>query len=414
MEPTRPQTPTDEPRPANGYADDLAPPRAADPPGDDVLWRAAGTLYQRRRFIAGVTFIAAVAAVVIALLLPRWYAAEARVLQPEGGGLGGLLGMVNRATGGLGSLLGGGGGYERYLAILTSRSVMEDVIDRFDLLEVYGIETDKGERVARFDAIAELEDNVAFEVELDYDYLSVVAFDQDPERAAAMANFFVERLNEEHVRLTSEAARQTREVIERRLDRATAELDSVRAEMQTFQETHGLVELEAQAEAMMRSVADLRGEAAKLDVQYQTLAQQYGPENPQVIAARQARDAAQAQINNVIGGRDALLPVSMRDLPALTTRYAELMQQQLIQREVLETIYPIYEQALFQEQNEAEAVQVLDRAVPPVQPARPSRRLLVIGVTLTALLLASLFVLGQAWVRRNAAPVAARLRRPYA
>ncbi len=405
METPLQETTTDEPRFANGRSDE----RPAD--SEDALWRALGTLYQRRRFIVRATLLTAVLSIVIALLLPRWYASEARVLQPEGGGLSGLLGMVNRATGGLGSLLGGGGGYERYLALLTSRTMMEDVIDRFDLLEVYEVKSTKGPAAARFKAIDKLEKNVDFKVSLDYDYLAIVAYDRDPERAAAMANYLVDRLNEENARLTSESARQTREVIERRLNRATADLDSVRSELQVFQETHGLVELEAQAEAMMQSAAALRAEVARLDVQYQTLVQQYGPDNPQVRAARQARAAAQQQINQVLGGRDALLPVAIRDLPALTTRYAQLMQEQMIQREILETIYPIYEQALFQEQSEAEAVQVIDRAVPTVLPARPSRRLVVIGATLTGLLLACLFVLGQSWVRRNAGPVSARLRR---
>ena len=405
METPLQETTADEPRFAYGRPDE----RPAD--SEDALWRVLGTLYQRRRFIVRATLLTAALSIVIALLLPRWYAAEARVLQPEGGGLSGLLGMVNRATGGLGSLLGGGGGYERYLAILTSRSMMEDVIDRFNLLEVYEVKSRKGPMAARFKTIDKLEKNLDFKVSLDYDYLAIVAYDRDPERSAEMANYLVDRLNEENARLTSESARRTREVIERRLNRATADLDSVRSELQVFQETHGLVELEAQAEAMMQSAASLRAEVARLDVQYQTLVQQYGPDNPQVRAARQARAAAQQQINQVLGGRDALLPVAIRDLPALTTRYAQLMQQQMIQREILETIYPIYEQALFQEQSEAEAVQVIDRAIPPVQPARPSRRLVVIGATLTGLLLACLFVLGQSWVRRNAGPISARLRR---
>lgn len=377
----------------------------------DTMWRGVGVLWHRRRFIAGFTATLAIISIIIALVMPKWYAAEARVLQPEGGGVGGLMGMVNRATGGLGSLLGGGGGYERYLAILTSRSMMEDVVERFDLIKIYDIDVDEedGERVALYQAVDELSDNVEFEVELDYDYLSVVAYDRDPERAAEMANFIVGRLNEENARLTSDAARQTRLVIERRLDQATADLDSIRSELQTFQEANGIIELESQAKAMMESVALSRAEAARLDVQYQTLARQFGPDNPQVQAARQARNAAQSQINQVLGGQDQLLPVSMRDLPALTSRYAELIQAQLIQREILETVYPIYEQALFQEQAESEAVQVIDAAVAPILAARPSRRAIVIGSTLTALLLSCLFVLGQAWLRRHAAPLSARL-----
>lgn len=396
---------------ANGKTSDgtAAPDQASEPSASDTLWQAAGVLYRRRKFVAGFTLAVCILSVVIALLVPKWYAAEARVLQPEGGSIGSLLGMVNRATGGLGSLLGGGGGYERYLAILTSRSMMEDVAERFDLIDIYEVDVED-EQEARFEVIEMLRSNVDFVVELDYNYLAVVAFDKDPDRAAEMANFMVEKLNDEHARLTSESARQTREVIERRLNLATADLDSVRSELQSFQEAHGLIELEAQAEAMMQSVATLRGEVARLDVQYQTLAQQYGPDNPRVLAARQARNAAQFQISQALGGQDELLPVSMRDLPALTSRYAELLQEQLIQRQILETVYPIYEQALFQEQSEAQAVQVVDYAVAPVLAARPSRRLIVIGATLTALILSCLFVLGQTWLRQHAGYLGMRLR----
>lgn len=388
-----------------GFGDGVAVEGEPSAPAPMDLWDVAGTLYGRRKFIAWVTGVAALVSVVIALLLPRWYAAEARVLKPEGGGLS-LLGMVDRATGGLGSLLGGGGEYTRYLAILTSRSMKEDVIERFDLLRVYKLE---GKEHPMFQATEKLAKNVEFEVALDYDYLAVRAYDREPERAAAMANYLVERLNEENARLTSENARRTRLVVEQRLHRAEAALDSVRSQLQDFQETHGVVELETQAQAAMASVAGLKAEVARLEVQYQALAGQYGPDNPRVQAAREARNAAQAEVNRVLGGHDALLPFSMQALPALSRRYVELVQDQLVQTRIIETIYPLYEQAIFQEQSEAQAVQVIDEAVPPVLPARPSRRLLVVGVTLTAFLLACVFVLAQVWLRRSAPTIARRL-----
>lgn len=389
-----------------GFGDGVAVGEEHSPQGAMDLWDAVGVLYARRRFIAWVTGGAAVASVVIALLLPRWYAAEARVLKPEGGGLS-LLGMVDRATGGLSSLLGGGGNYTRYLTILTSRSMMEDVIERFDLVQVYNM-ADKEN--AMYWTTEKLRKNVEFDVSLDFDYLAVRAYDREPERAAAMANYLVERLNEENSRLTSEAARQTRVVVEQRLRRAEADLDSVRSQLQAFQETHGVVELEAQAQAAMTSVAGLKAEVARLEIQHQTLAQQYGPDNPRVQAAREARDAAQAEVNRVLGGRDALLPFSMQALPELGRRYAELIQAQLIQARIIETIYPLYEQAFFQEQSQAQAVQVVDEAVPPVLPARPARRVIVILATFSAFALAVLFVLLSAWWHRCAPWIAYRFQ----
>lgn len=387
--------PSSPPASANGLA---APDAALRPSEDPTIWTLLVPLYRRRRLIVGVTGVMAVLAVVLALLTPKWYAAEARVLPPEDGGLS-VMGLVRSAAGGLGGLLGGGGGeYSRYLTILTSRSMMEDVVDRFDLVEVYELEEREH---PRYYTTQMLRENVEFEISMDYNFIAVRAYDRDPERAAAMANFMVERLNERNTALSAQNARQTRLLIEARLDRAQTDLDSVRAELQAFQEEHGVVELESQTQAFMQSLGTLKAEAARLEVQYQTLAQQYGPDNPNVQAAREARRAAQAEVNRVLGGRDAMLPVALRNLPALGRRYAELLQEQIIQQQVIETVYPLYEQTIFQEQNDTEAVQVIDEAVPPVLAARPSRRFMVVAITLTAFVLACLFVLAQALLRQH-------------
>jgi uncharacterized protein involved in exopolysaccharide biosynthesis len=160
----------------------------------------------------------------------------------------------------------------------------------------------------------------------------------------------------------------------------------------------------------MQSVADLKAEAAQFEVRYRTLAQQYGPNNPRVEAAREARNAARAQVNQVLGGQDELLPVAMQDLPSLNRRYVELRQDELIQAQTIETIYPIYEQVIFQEQTEAVAVQVVDDAVPPPLAAKPSRKLIVIGATMSAFLLACVFALAYGWTRKNYRLIALRLQ----
>src|SRR5690606_13472890 len=247
------------------------------------------------------------------------------------------------------------------------------------------------EPAALENTLAELEKNVELAVDDLYLFLSVRAYDPDPVQAAAIVNFMISELNATHARLSSATARQTRLAIESRLRQAETELDSTRSELQAFQEEHGVVELEAQAEAFMQSIAASRADLARAEVQYQSLLQQYGPDNPQVRAAREALRAGRAQAQGALEGRDALLPVSMRALPALTRRYAELMQQQLIQAQIIEALYPFYEQAFFQEQNESVAVQVIDEAQPSALPARPSRRAIVILATVSGFLLAAAY-----------------------
>ena len=372
-------------------------------------WTYLRALYRSRRLIATITVALTIVAVIVALVVPRQYASEARLLKPEGGGgfsLGGLLGAAGGAVGGL---LTGGGEYSRYLTILTSRSMLDGIVERFDLVDVYDLGDEDNPRPAARD---ELRDNVEFEVDLEYDFLTVRAYDEDPERAAAIANALVEALGHEHARLTSESARRTRLAIEARLNEAEAALDSVRGSMQAFQEEYGITELESQARVMMESVARVKGTAAQLAIEYQALADQLGPNNPTVAAARSARDAANAEVRRLLAGQDEALPIAMRDLPDLGRRYAGLVQEQLIQTTIIENIYPLYEQTRFREESEAQAVQVVDAAEPAVLPARPSRRLLVVALAVSGFLLACGYVLGRTWAQYHLPALTKRLKGP--
>ncbi|MEL6443364.1 MAG: Wzz/FepE/Etk N-terminal domain-containing protein [Bacteroidota bacterium] len=372
-------------------------------------WTYARAIYQHWRLIAAVTLASAVVAVGIALLVPRQYASEARLLKPEdttGFSLGALLGSAGGAVGGL---LTGGGEYSRYLTILTSRTMMDTIIDRFDLVEVYGFADQEHPLSATRE---ELRDNVEYEVDLEYDYLTIRAYDRDADRAANIANTLVEELGREHVRLTSENARRTRVAVEARLGEAEAALDSVRGSLQDFQEEYGVTELESQARALLEAVAQVKATEAQLTVEYQALADQFGSENPTVVAARAARDAARGEARRLLSGQDAALPIALEDLPSLGRQYAGLVQEQLIQTTIIESIYPLYEQARFREESEAQAVQVVDAAEPTVVPARPSRKVLVVLLTLSGVLLACGYVVVRAWTRLHLPELASRLREP--
>src|SRR5690606_3675327 len=134
-----------------------------------------GTLYRRRWFLVALTFVAAVASVVISLLLPLWYQSESRVLLPEGGG--GAFSLIDNLAPGAAALLGGGGAgeYTRYLSILTSRTVLERAVEAFDLERVYET-TDSVD--PRGDAIQTLKELMSFDVALDFDHLTVAVLDR--------------------------------------------------------------------------------------------------------------------------------------------------------------------------------------------------------------------------------------------
>ncbi len=381
---------------------------AANEQTRERLWWAAGTLYRRRWWILGVTVLVAALSVYLTLQIPNRYRAETRVLLPEGGGSLMASAISNLSPAAAALLGGGGGGFTRYMAILTSPSTLASVVDRFDLVEVYELQEKKHPHEA---AMGKLAERATFDVSLDYDYLAVSVLDEDPARAAQMANYFVERLNERHVEFQSSNAAEYRQFLQVRLEQANADLDSAQAALQSLQERSGVIEPGAQAEALFSSLSTAQAEVATAEIRYQTLLSQYGADNPDVQAAQAAVGAARGQVRRLTGGSEAAMPIPLRGLPRVQREYATVMQDLEIQRAIIETIQPLYEQAALQEQREADAVQVLDPAVPPVRKAEPRRSLLVLGATLSAFLVAMALALLLAGLRRSMPTVLARLRR---
>ncbi|MEL7168783.1 MAG: hypothetical protein AAGN64_05490, partial [Bacteroidota bacterium] len=169
------------------------------------------------------------------------------------------------------------------------------------------------------------------------------------------------------------------------------------------------LELDVQVEAFLPSVADVQAQKAETEIQYRALERQLGADNPQTQAARSVRDAARAEVNRITNGGESLMPVSLADMPALGRQYALLRQELLIQAEIVEFIRPLYEQARMEERRAMDAVQVLDPAVPPERKAAPRRSILCLSAVVGAFLLVATYVLAQAWLRRNAGYLAARL-----
>ncbi|NNE36224.1 MAG: lipopolysaccharide biosynthesis protein [Rhodothermales bacterium] len=388
--------------------DFFRPPRDRSLIDEPSLWRALGTLYRRRAFIVAMTALVAVAAIVISLLLPVWYKATTRLLTPEGSGAGGFASMLSEFAPEAASLLGGGGGGEinRYFAILSSRSLMTSVVRRFDLMNVYEIEPSE---TALDDTIELLRANTEFTLDQEFEYLSIQVLDRDPQRAADIANYFVQELNRVNSELSAQNASLYTGFVSESLQGAEMALDSARAVMQRFQEKHGVIDLPTQTQAFLESVANLRRDVLEAEIQYEVLRDQLGPENARTRSAQMLAEAAKSKYDAALGGAERLLPVPQSRIPSLANQYAELLQEILIQGEIVKFVRPLYEQARFDEQREKVAVQVLDPAVPPSRKAKPVRSIIVIVATISGFLLSIIFVLLYDYVKREHRSLLARL-----
>jgi tyrosine-protein kinase Etk/Wzc len=376
--------------------------------GEQAWWNLLGVLYRWRRFIVGVTSVMAVASVIISLLLPNWFKASSRLLLPasaSGGIASALLGDISSAAQ---SLLGGGGGdYVRYMAILNSRAIMDDVVRTFDLITVYELEE---EEFPVEEARAALADNVEFVVDQDYDFFSVEVLDKDPQRAADMSNYFVQKLEEVNNQLSKQTAGNFRAYVEERYDMAGQAREAMLDSLAAFQREYGVIDLEAQTEAFYTQLAAMRADAVQLEIQLASLKAQFGGSNRQVQNLEALVTAANAQYDAALAGSEAVLPVSQSVAPDMVRDYLQLTLERTIQERILELVAPMLEQARFEEERTSQALQVVDAAVAPVEKFKPKRSIICIAATLSGFILAVLFALVMDWWRRSYPVFAQRLR----
>lgn len=372
------------------------------------FWQAVRHLLHARWLIVGATAAVAIGSVIISLLLTNWYRADVRMLlagRSSAGLVSSLMGgqLSPTATSLLGGLVSD---YQRQLAILYSRSVTDSVITAFDLIEVYDLSDSK---FPMLDAREMLQENVDFVVDDEYNYLSVRVFDTDPQRAADMANYFAAELNRVTSELATETAGTYRQVVEDLYGSIESGIDSVFTSMQDLQQRTGVLDLPTQGATFMESLGRLRQEIWLAEINYKSLLYAFGEDNSQVRAAREALDTANETYEDALAGQERLMPVPQDSLPDIAREFQELEKERIILTTMVEFARPILEQARLEEQLQADAVQIVDPAMPPDKKARPWRAAIVVVSTTSGFMIVCLFVLARAWWRRNHQLIAARL-----
>jgi uncharacterized protein involved in exopolysaccharide biosynthesis len=340
------------------------------------LFDFAAVLATWRRFILVIVSVCTVAALIISVLLPNWYKATARLLPPKDTSPTNMLGAAGSVLRGLGSgrlsALGNQNtGSYNYMAILNSRSAMEAVVRKFNLREVYDVRD-----TSMQEAINALEDNVSFTLERDDD-IAIEVLDKDKQRAADMANYFVDQLNNISNRLATQEASNNRDFIEHRLNEVQADLRMAEDSLRAYQQVSGLI-ITPDENASSSAIGALYGMKAKKEIEFAILQRTMGEDNPQLHQTEIELD----ELNKKVSG-----------IPEVGIQSLRFYRRVVIQQKIMEYLVPLFEQARIEQQKDIPVILVLDRAIPPEKKDRPKRSVIVLVVFAASLAFSILIVL---------------------
>jgi uncharacterized protein involved in exopolysaccharide biosynthesis len=364
----------------------------------DVLTQLA----YRKWLIAKVTGLAVLAGVILSLVLPVRYTATTKIMPPQQTQSAASMMMMNQLTaaggGSLAALAGGGllkNPNDIYIGLLTSRPIADAIIQKFSLAKEYHA---KDMTAARKGLAA----NTVVTSEKN-GFITVSVTDKDKKRVAEMAIAYTDQLRILTKTLAVTEASQRRVFYEEQLKQAREALVAAELAFQQVQQQKGLVQLDAQAKAMIEGIAALRAQVAAKHVEVQALRSYSTEQNPDVqlaereLTSLQAEESRLEQSNHMPG----IAGLGLGNVPAAGLEYLRAAHELAYRQALFDMLMKQYDAARLDEAKEAAIIQVVEPAIEPDHKSSPHRLRILLLFTIGGFI-ASCFLVWILWWRNVA------------
>jgi uncharacterized protein involved in exopolysaccharide biosynthesis len=207
--------------------------------------------------------------------------------------------------------------------------------------------------------------------------ISVAIEHKNPTVAANIANQYTASLQRFLNENALSMAKRNRIFIEKQLKKVKGELREAEEAIKRFQANKKIVAMDAQTEAAIKALADVKGQIMAKEVELGVLRQFSTPSNPDVLRVKDEIREMKKQLSRLeskgANPETEALP-SLSEAPRLGLAYARLKRAALTQEKVFELLTQQYEIAKIDEAKEDIAFQVIDRAIPPEKRIKPKRK----------------------------------------
>ena len=348
-------------------------------------------LWRRRRLFFQVGAIGLLVSTSVAFMIPKSYKSTTQLMPPDPQSTSGIVmmaAMAAKAGGGLGTVAGDLPGLKSsgalFIGVLRSQTLQDRLIDQFDLRKIYG-------KQLVIDARTKLDENTSISEDRKSGIITISVTDYSPQRAAAIANAYVDELNSLVSDLSTSSAHRERVFLEERLQVAKQDLADASNQLAQFSSKNNTLDIQTEGKAMLDAAGSIAGQVIAAQSELEGLRQLYTDNNARVrtLNARvlelrkqlqklggTAGDAAKAA-NSLSEVSNGMPYPTIRSLPLLGAKYADYYRRAKIQETVFGLLTEQYELAKVQEVKETPTVKVLDPAQVPEKKSFPPRMLIM-------------------------------------
>jgi capsule polysaccharide export protein KpsE/RkpR len=354
----------------------------------DNLLGVFQTMYRWRKAIRNICLIALIGSIAFSLTLDNYYQATT-IFYPASPELSNpelIFGYTGQVT----HYFGSDRDLDRLDEIANGAEVIDYMVNRFRLYEVYGLDSTSLKGRAK---VREYFRNLYVAQKNKNDALELSVEDTDPRRAAEMANAARDKINEIAQRLIKNSQSRLLATFEENIKRKTAELEVLADSLRRLQAQYNIYSGSEQGEQLSEQLANAESEIVRARARLEVL-----ENNP--IIPRDTIAYIKANLRAYERERQTLMSpdpknsgVSVKDFNEGLPKVAVMTDLHFQARKQLSFDLERYNQIRAAFNTDIPAIQIIEIAEPPLLKSRPKRSIIVIASVAAAFLFAVLGVL---------------------
>jgi len=372
---------------------EYSPPREATPVGIEFdLLDLLLVMAERKNKIILASLIGMLISTGLVFMMHPVFTAKAMVLPPQQGqSSSGLLSQLGSfaALAGLGSA-GSKDPNDLYLAVLQSNTVADGLIKRLNLMAAYKVKklSDARRMLAAGSKFVSEKGGM----------ISITVKDGDPQRAAQIANAYVDELHDINSRLIIGEAGVRRNFFSQQLALEKDRLTDAEIALQQTEEKTGAVSPMGQTGIVISQVAALQSQIISREVQLDALRTSSTDQNPDVIRLNTEIAGLRQQMSGLESLQKDRKPgdisLTSRSLPEDQVAFLRKQREVQYHTFIFDLIARQFEAARMDEAKASPLIQVLDRAEAPERKSGPFRALWVLTGLILGFIFGSVRVIG--------------------
>ena len=342
----------------------------------------------RKRIIVNILFVSIITAI-ISLIIPKTYTARSVLMPPSSSSETSISNMFSDSDLPFGGLVSRSEEESmRLIAILKSRTALESIIDKFNLIKYYKSKNieEALESLQNYTSIEITDEGtIAIDVNVETGWFHL---DDDEIYArnlsADIVNQYVIELDSINKILQMEQAAHQRKFLGERFSKNLDDLMAAEDKLKTYKKNHGIISIEEQKKSVIESASAIKNQIMINEVQIEVVSSKLQPDHPDAISMQDELDELKNKLHEIQYGNnfesdiDNNLFLILSDVPDMEAELRNLNREVEVYNTLFIYLTQQYEDAKIQEAKNTPTIQLLDAAQAPINKSSPKRFLMLV------------------------------------